>query len=199
MDSPKEKSTKERLLSSGSLLFGEKGYSQVSVREICKHAHTSMNMIHHYFGSKEGLYEAIVDHFDTQLFAMPIKLLDKSPRSKEDFQARIEWLFETTLDAYLANKAILVLVDREQPKLDSLIEFSIAFKDFIEQAKQLGFARKELDAEMVLGFMLDRIHNQVQFLPWIKKNHGLDIENDKAYRTHWCAANVDLFMNGIAS
>jgi len=199
MDSPKEKSTKERLLTSGSILFGEKGYSQVSVREICKHAHTSMNMIHHYFGSKEGLFEAIVDHFDKQLFALPIKLLGKSPRSKEDFQSRIELLFETTLDAYLENKVILVFVDREQPKLDSLIEFSIGFKAFIEQAQQLGFARKELDADMVIGFMLDRIHNQVQFLPWIKKNHGLDIENDKAYRTRWCEANVDLFMHGIAS
>ena len=45
--------SKERLMSSGAALFSEKGYAGVSVREICKHAKTSMNMIHHYFKNKD--------------------------------------------------------------------------------------------------------------------------------------------------
>ena len=71
------------------------------------------------------------------------------------------------------------------------------FSDFLEQAKKKGFVRKELDADMVSGFLLDRMINQIQFAPWIKKIYGRDILSDPEYNKQWCQSNLDLFMNGI--
>jgi AcrR family transcriptional regulator len=110
-----ETPAKDRLLHSGAVLFGQNGYAGVSVREICKHADTSMNMIHHYFESKEGLLKAIINQFSDSVFSVPNKLLENTPRSKEDFQLRIEMIFETTLDACIKERVTLLVVIHEQP------------------------------------------------------------------------------------
>ena len=198
MDKKKTDSSKNRLLASGATLISEKGYAGVSVREICKHAGTSMNMIHHFFGNKEGLLNAIIESYGENVFAFPLKLLEKEPKSKEDFVSRIELVFETTLDAYIDNREVFMITMREQISPKSLIEYMAAFKSFIEVSKEKGFARKTIDSGMITGFLLDRIINQVQFAPWIEKQFGTDILKNKDYLKRWSEANVDIFINGVS-
>ena len=192
-------STKERLLSSGALLICEKGFSGVSVREICSHADTSMNMIHHYFGCKDGLLNAISESYGENVFALPLKFLSKEPKSKEDFLCRIELVFETTLEACIENRLILMITIREQQSPKALLEYMAGFKAFIDIGIDKGFARKELDSAMITGFILDRIVNQVQFSPWINDEFGTDIFNDQSYLKRWSQSNIDVFINGIAN
>jgi AcrR family transcriptional regulator len=192
-------STKERLLSSGALLICEKGYSGVSVREICSHADTSMNMIHHYFGNKEGLLNAITESYGENVFVFPLKLLAIEPKSKVDFISRIELIFETTLEACIENRLVLMITIREQQSPEALIAYMAGFKAFIDIGIEKGFARKELDSEMITGFILDRIVNQVQFSPWVIDEFGTDILNDQNYLKRWTRSNVDVFINGIST
>jgi AcrR family transcriptional regulator len=71
MSSSADKSAKERLLISGAELFAERGFRGVSVRyvcgyasmQVCKYAGPSRSVVHHYFGSKAGLLDAIVEPF----------------------------------------------------------------------------------------------------------------------------------------
>ncbi len=191
-------STRERLLTSGAILIADRGFNGVSVREICKHAETSMNMIHHYFGSKDGLLAAIVEQFSSEVFAVPIQLLSRPPLTKEDFQSRVEMLFESTLQAFIDQREVMMVVVREQSDPPALPEYMARLSSFLDQAKEMGFVRKELDSEMITGFMLDRILNQVQLAPWIKRNYGSDLLNDLEYRRRWCEANLDVFVNGIS-
>jgi AcrR family transcriptional regulator len=154
-------------------------------------------MIHHYFGSKVGLLEAIVEQFGSRVFSVPMRLLEKPPRSKEDFLLRLEMLFEATLDAYIENRPTLMVVVREQANPETLPEYVKSLANFLDLAKTKGYARKELNTEMVTGFMLDRILNQVQFAPWIKRTYGSDLLGDPKYKRKWCEANFDVLMNGI--
>lgn len=190
---------KDRLISSGATLFSEKGYAGVSVREICKHAGTSISMIHHYFENKAGLLEAIVDQFSSRTFALPMQLLGTGAQSKDDFQSRIAMLFEATLDVCVSEREILLVILQEQPSHPLVIEYHKCFVSFIEKAKKKGFVRKELDSSMVSGFIMDRILSQVQFAPSIKKDFGTDLLSDPKYRRQWCTANLDLLLNGMLS
>ncbi|MFT5226073.1 MAG: AcrR family transcriptional regulator [Polaribacter sp.] len=192
-------STKERLLLSGAILICEKGYAGVSVREICSHADTSMNMIHHYFGNKEGLLNAITESYGENVFVLPLKLLAIEPKSKADFFSRIELVFETTLEACIENRSVLMITIREEQSPAALISYMAGFKAFIDIGIEKGFARKELDSEMITGFILDRIVNQVQFSPWVVNEFGTDILSDKSYLKRWARSNVDVFINGIAN
>jgi len=191
--------TRERLLTSGTELIAEKGFNGVSVREICVHAETTVNMIHHFFGSKQGLLDAIVEQFSVGVFAVPMRLLEKDPRSKDDFLSRMEMLFESTLDAYIEHRSLLLVVLREQADPEALPEYMSRFTSFLERAKEKGFVRDEIDPEMITGFLLDRVLNQVQLAPWIKRNYGTDLLSDPDYKQRWCQSNLDVFINGIAT
>ena len=189
---------RDRLLQSGAKLFAEKGFAGVSARSICADADTSVNMVHHYFGSKKGLLNAIAEQLSAEIFAIPIRLFQTMPASREDFALRMQLLFETTLEAYVEHRTLLVVVVREEVDTKGMFYFSQGFAEFLERAKREGFARQELDSEMITGAILDRILNQVSFAPWVKRVHGVDILTDDEYQKRWCKANLDLFLNGIA-
>lgn len=57
-----EKDGKESLLEAGAQLFAIKGFAAVSIRELAQAAGVNSAMISYYFGSKEGLYEAILSN-----------------------------------------------------------------------------------------------------------------------------------------
>lgn len=193
------RSARDRLLDAGADLIAAKGFDGVSVREICRQAGTSINMVHHYFGSKQGLLDAIVEQFSSGVFEIPMRLLDKEPRSKADFVSRLELLFETTLDAYIAHRAVLMVVVREQADPEALPEYMARFAGFLSAAQEKGFVRPEVDAELITGFLLDRILNQVQLAPWIRRNYGTDLLTDADYKRSWCESNLNVFLNGVVA
>jgi len=53
--------TRQNVLVAASLLFSERGLGRASIRDIASQAGVSLAMIHHYFGSKQDLYQACID------------------------------------------------------------------------------------------------------------------------------------------
>ncbi len=51
----------DRILQRALFLFSEKGYDATSVREICEAAGVTKPTLYHFYGSKEGVYRAIVE------------------------------------------------------------------------------------------------------------------------------------------
>ena len=51
----------DRILQKALELFSEKGYDATSVREICEAAGITKPTLYHFYGSKEGVYRAIVE------------------------------------------------------------------------------------------------------------------------------------------
>jgi TetR/AcrR family transcriptional regulator len=52
--------SRSKLMDVGTQLFAEKGLNGVGVRELTQAADTSISMISYHFGSKEGLYAAVL-------------------------------------------------------------------------------------------------------------------------------------------
>ncbi len=194
-----EPPARDRLIRAAARLFAEKSFGGVSVREICKEAGTGINMIHHYFGNKEGLLEAIIAQYDARVFLVPMRLLKSPARSRDDLASRVEMIFETALEACLEERDVMMVVFREQAELEILAAFQGRLVEFLNEAKAAGLVRVDLDTDMISGAVLDRIVSQVQFAPWIQKTTGIDIKTDADYRTRWCRANADLFLNGMLS
>jgi AcrR family transcriptional regulator len=192
-----EPTTKERLLASGALLFAQKGYGSVSIRDICAHADSSVGMVHHCFGNKQGLLDAIVASFTSGVFAVPMVLLNKQASSPTDLASRIEMLFETTLDAFIEHRLVYSVIAREQMPLPGLDDYMERLEQFLDDAKQNGLVRQEADSTMVGGWMFDRISNQIQFAPFIENTTGSTVLNDDAYKAHWCKSNLDLFLHAL--
>jgi AcrR family transcriptional regulator len=58
----KEKGASAVILEAASRLFVEKGYANVSIRDVCREANTTPPMIYYYFKDKRRLFEAAVMH-----------------------------------------------------------------------------------------------------------------------------------------
>jgi TetR/AcrR family transcriptional regulator, regulator of cefoperazone and chloramphenicol sensitivity len=55
-----EAETRSRLLSVGERLFAERGFKDVTVREICRQARANVAAVNYHFGDKLGLYQAVL-------------------------------------------------------------------------------------------------------------------------------------------
>lgn len=188
---------RERLLLAGGAVFAEKGFDGASVREICVLAGTTSNMIHHYFGSKQGLYDEILSGFSERLLVVPIRIISEPPRSRENLIARLEIFIEETLEALIAQPDLYKLVIREQIIFDVFANYNQKLVNFLEAAKQDGIVRPELDTEMLTGLILDRLGNQVLYAPWIKETSGQSMHSGDSYKKRWLRANLDLILHGM--
>lgn len=102
-----------------------------------------------------------------------------------------------TFDAYIEHRSVMLVVVREQADPEALPEYMGRVAAFLDRGKERGFVRDEVDTEMITGFFLDRILNQVQFAPWIKRNYGTDLLSDPEYKQQWCRSNLDVLLNGM--
>ena len=67
-------STRERILRTAIIEFSEKGYSGARVLAICRKSRANPRMIYHYFGGKDRLYVAVLEHVLGELRAEELKL-----------------------------------------------------------------------------------------------------------------------------
>lgn len=188
-----------KLIEVATSLFVERSYDGVSVREICTAAGTTSNMIHHYFGSKEGLYKEIISQFSADVFMGPIKLLSRTPQTAEEFRSLLEIFLDQTLDALIEHRHVYTLARRERVKSDSMMAYQTAFVAFMEAGKVQGLVREQVDAGMITGLIIGRLISQVEDADWIKEVTGTDIVSDEAYRRRWMSANVDIFLHGLSA
>jgi AcrR family transcriptional regulator len=84
---------KERIRTAALTLFGQKGYSAVTVRQICKLAGTTAPMVYYYYGNKRGLYRSILD----ESLQWRRKELENARKSQGDPLTRLRRI----LDAWL--------------------------------------------------------------------------------------------------
>lgn len=66
--------TRERILRTAIAEFSEKGFSGARVLTICRKSRANPRMIYHYFGGKDRLYVAVLEHVLGELRAEELKL-----------------------------------------------------------------------------------------------------------------------------
>lgn len=80
---------RQRLIRTSLALFAERGFDGVTVRDIAAASGVSIGLINHHFGSKEGLREAVDEHFMAQfeevLLALPGPDEEASPAPLEEW------------------------------------------------------------------------------------------------------------------
>jgi AcrR family transcriptional regulator len=58
---PRDHDTRQRLIKTAASLFADKGFHNVTVREICQGANANVAAVNYHFRDKFGLYRAIVE------------------------------------------------------------------------------------------------------------------------------------------
>ncbi|MHA1127750.1 MAG: TetR/AcrR family transcriptional regulator, partial [Alphaproteobacteria bacterium] len=141
-------STRQSLLGAAIPEFWEHGYRGASIRKICTRAGASANAITYHFGSKEKLYQEILDQFAALQLAQVDSVLLDELRSQEEFEIRLEMFLTQLLEAYLNNRESLLIALREFEQLSKenddgavreIIKRNHAISTYIQKAKDKGF------------------------------------------------------------
>lgn len=99
---------RQQLLAAARSLFAQQGYHAISTRQVAEAADVNPAMIHYYFGSKEGLYEAML----ADTFAPLIERLTTVLASGDDADA-LRNFFKLYMHTLGANPWMPPLILRE--------------------------------------------------------------------------------------
>ncbi len=94
--------SKERILNSAELLFGERGVATTSLRAISSAAGVNLAAIHYYFGSRERLIQAVFTRRLASLNEQRLELLDQCEARHRDGQLPLKEVIHAFIDPLLA-------------------------------------------------------------------------------------------------
>lgn len=137
-----KKEPRDRILKAAVLLFAQKGFSGVGVREIAKQAEVNIAMISYYFEGKVGILKAIMEEFFDRYTVIfeEVRNLHGSP----DEQVR---LIVRRLVEFVRRETDLALVAYNEMPLDVPEIAQLKAQKVTEIIAQLGWliAKFELD------------------------------------------------------
>lgn len=197
--------TRQSILDAAVSEFWAHGYRGASVRDICARAGASSNAITYHFGSKEKLYQEILDRFAALQQEKAQISLSGELRSQEEFEIRLEMFLTQLLEVYLTNREAFLIVLREfeqlLPESDvtairELVEINYSLSNFVQKAKDQGFVRDDIDTDIVSGTLLDRLISQARFAHTHEQFFNVT-SLDPEYRAYWVRASLGLVLNGM--
>lgn len=84
--------TREQLLNTAGLVFAEYGYSRTTSKAVCERANANLAAVNYHFGSKDGLYEAVLAEAHRQL--IDVDDLQTWANGPGDARSRLRFVLE---------------------------------------------------------------------------------------------------------
>jgi len=165
MQAEETRATAEKILLVASKMFAEKGFANVSVRDICRETGTTPPVIYYHFGSKKGLFEAVARKQISMVDF--IRKLSRATESKNPRQG-IESFVSTYLSSFPEHTFDVGLYMRDSATLDKhsaeivsedLERISALALELVDRSIRTGLFRKtdsDLATDCLLG-MLNRV------------------------------------------
>ena len=106
--------TKQRILNVALDLFSQKGFSAVSVRDICKVVDIKESSVYYHFKNKQSIFDELLQHFETKANELMFQLeqaLAAAPKTMEEdlFEIVCDCFFEKYLMDEYCNKIMRLL------------------------------------------------------------------------------------------
>ena len=138
-------STRIQLIQAGLELFGEYGFKATTTRMLSDHSGANISAIPYYFGSKEGLYLAVMEHIVERMqenfgsASQKVRdLLKEQPINKSEAMEAMKVMMRTMAQLFVESdepKAWVQLIMREQAKPTDA--FDIIYKGQMMHVQQM--------------------------------------------------------------
>ena len=156
---------REIILSTAMKLFGQKGFEGTSVREIASGADVNPAMISYYFGSKEKLFEKLVEHKASFLKGVFAELVNNRSISQIEklfiiIDSYIDRMFQSPQFHHLLHRE-LSLERRPQMKnaiSEILLRNFVSIRKIIQDGIESG-EFKAIDPELTIASILGTINH----------------------------------------
>ncbi len=183
---------KEHIINVAIDLFAEKGFEGTSIRDLAAKAEVNIAMINYYFGSKEGLFEAIVE-YNSSYLREHLEEISKDDKKTdiEKIDAVIEHFVHRLLTNHKYHRFIhqeLLLLQREKLHSTIIKVFSknkILIKGIIETGIKKKVFRKvdpELTIVTISGTINQVLLSKSMCSIIMDKGEDYDVYTDEIFR-----------------
>lgn len=130
-------------------VFREKGYANARMADIARRAGVSYGLVYHYFGSKEVLFDLIVESWWNDLYA----IMEKEIASDEPFPEKLVNVIRFFLDTYGQKPNLMSIFVSEvcrssvyhtEEGLSKFLKFFSLCEEIMAQGQNSGFLISEI-------------------------------------------------------
>jgi AcrR family transcriptional regulator len=163
--------TEKKILQGARECLLQEGHMRATVKRIAEHAGVNHGLIHHYFGSKEGLIVALIEQTQQSVMSgFPLESAQgQTPLRREE---RLGRFLELVRSHIMGNELMLevIAMSSTSPEIASkLREVLLSRREFLQQLLGLSQTEAALLISIVLGTFV-----QAQIDPEISVNSLLE-------------------------
>lgn len=193
--------TQAKILESAQTLFIEKGFDGTSMSAIARHSGVTQSMIHHYFGSKEALWQAVKKLSYDEYLAYQQQLLDLNEDDIGSFiQSSVHGRFQFFQQNPQTARLLSWLQIMEDPTgMETGQEIGRQLLDKIRQAQAAGQIRNDIAPENILAISIALTTHWFQSRHVIENLTGLTAVDRETADTDYLDAIIKVMMDGLAA
>lgn len=144
------KTDKQEMIIDAALeVFREKGYANARMADIARRAGVSYGLVYHYFGSKEVLFDLIVETWWNDLYTM----MEREKASDGHFREKLVNIIQFFLDTYVRRPNLISIFVSEvcrssvyhtEEGLSKFLKFFSLCEDIMVEGQERGFLKKDI-------------------------------------------------------
>jgi TetR/AcrR family transcriptional regulator len=178
--------TRAALLEAAEEIFLQKGFGNTSLSEIAKRAGITKSLIHHYFGSKEGLWREVKTRRFMHYAQRQMEMLQQAQPSAELLKASVAFYFDfLRRNPQIVRVLAWMFLEQDQKEcMDIDRELIAQGVEKIRAAQALGQLRKDIDPRFIVFVFIGLCQHWFQDKAYFMESfgtEGLGADLDEAY------------------
>lgn len=139
----------EMIIEAALEVFREKGYANARMADIARRAGVSYGLVYHYFGSKEVLFDLIVEQWWSDLYSM----MNREKASDDVLREKLIHIIQFFLDTYVQRPNLISIFVSEvcrssvyhtEEGLSRFLKFFNLCEDIMLEGQKQGFLKKDI-------------------------------------------------------
>lgn len=183
-DNYERNDSRNKIIEAATILFSEKGFHAVSVKEICQRARVNISAISYHFGGKEGLLRSMLNQL---LQGPPIHPLPEFVDDPKKYRDLLKKFLIDVSQFYRRNPPLIRLFFKElgMGSIEAARVFKAAFaplgqslKKFIESGKRASYLKfSAIPSEVILLQLLAPLSELYRCDPMTREFYGWNGDN----------------------
>jgi TetR/AcrR family transcriptional regulator len=190
--------TKDALIDAAEAILMEKGFGNISLSEIAKRAGITKSLIHHYFGSKEGLLREVKTRRFMHYAAQQSEMLKNTKPSAELLRASVAFYFDfLRRNPQIVRILAWMFLEQDQDEcFDMDRELIQQGVEKVRETQEAGQLRSDIDPKFIIFIFIGLCQNWFQDKEYFMESFRAETipgDLDEAY----LSSMIKIFFEGI--
>jgi AcrR family transcriptional regulator len=183
---------REQIIQAALKLFGKQGFEGTSIRDLCQEAGVNLAMVNYYFGSKEGLFAAMIEQKASNIKGRLQELVNNPNMTPIE---KINDVIEGYVDRLFSHRGFSLVMMRElskeqrQPLHEAISGIFMVNMEMIRAIIEEGIRKKQfrkVDVDLTISTIMGTLWNLIINETMVKKicshDYGENPYMDPAFR-----------------